>query len=71
MSANERRFQSGREVFETYIPDYGSTINVAETGSESAAGAALAEELLKDFRDRLARVSLPKKRTKRAKGPRR
>ncbi len=54
---DERRFQSGQEVLEEYVPDYGDPDDTeAKASSKSLgdkAGAQLARDLLAQFRQRV------------------
>jgi len=60
----ERRFQSGREVFETYVPGYPSTESedITTTGSHRA-GAKLARALLAQFSQQLESAGVQRRPT--------
>ena len=60
-----KRFQSGREIMETYIPDYVSplhdSVDLPSKEDERKSGAELASLLLKNFEVRLDSLSLKRK----------
>jgi len=62
MAKEERkRFQSGREIMETYVPGYQRPIvrgEVVDLGPNEASGTAMADSLLKNFKASLSSIRL-------------
>jgi len=62
MAKTERkRFQSGKEIMETYVPGYeptGLRRGEVEAGPTEASGTEMAEALLQDFNSRLSSIRL-------------
>lgn len=57
-SGTSKRFQSGREIFRTCIPNYDppSSANRATTENPAEAGAELASSLLQEFSAQLTQL---------------
>ena len=62
MAKKERkRFQSGREIMETYVPGYQRPTvrgKVVDHGPNEASGTAMADSLLKNFKESLSSIRL-------------